>query len=137
MTIHTAARRLALFGALFVLTGCGAQPTTAPTEISLRKLASYYGMFISTHKGQAPANETELRGFIVGKTPDADLDGLFRSARDGQPYVVVYLGKAKVAPSSVIAYEKDGQAGKRFVAFGATEVRELDEAELKKALDVR
>ena len=121
----------------FATAGCGGQPATAPTEISLRKLASYYGMFISSHKGTAPANESELRGFIKDKAVDDDLESLFRSSRDGQPYVVVYFGTKKVSPSTVIAYEKDGQAGKRFVAFSTTVVRELDEAEFKLAMEKR
>src|SRR6187401_2527467 len=83
-----------------VTAGCGGQSATAPTEISLRKLASYYGMFISFHKGTAPANDAELRAFIKEKAADADLDGLFRSARDGQPYVVTYFGAKKVSPNS-------------------------------------
>jgi hypothetical protein len=117
--------------------GCGGNPPTAPTEISLRKLASYYGMFISTHKDVAPGNETQLREFIKSKSADADLDSLFQSARDGQPYVVVYLGAAKRTPDRVIAYEKDGVSGKRFVAFGTTAVRELDDAEFQLALEKR
>jgi len=117
--------------------GCGGQPATAPTVISLRKLASYYGMFTSSHKGTAPANEGELRAFIKEKAADADLDGLFRSARDGQPYVVTYFGATKVLPSTVIAYEKEGQAGRRFVAYSTTDVRELDEPEFKLAVDKR
>ena len=123
--------------AAMVTAGCGGQPATAPTEISLRKMASYYGMFMSSHKGTAPANEGELRAFIKEKAADADLDGLFRSVRDGQPYVVTYFGAKKVSLSSVIAYEKEGQAGKRFVAYSTTVVRELDEAEFKLAVDKR
>jgi hypothetical protein len=122
--------------AVFAIAGCGG-PQTAPTEISLRKLASYYGMYISSHKGAAPANEKELRGFISAKDGDADLESLFRSARDGQPYVVIYHGTAKTMPSTVIAHEKEGQAGKRFVAFSTTEVRELDEATFKQAIEKR
>jgi hypothetical protein len=121
--------------ATVALVGCGGQPATAPTEISLRKLATYYGMFIS--KGKAPANEGELRAFIKEKAADADLDDLFRSVRDAQPYVVIYFGSKKVSPSSVIAYEKEGQAGKRFVAYSTTVVRELDDAEFKLAVDKR
>jgi hypothetical protein len=119
------------------IAGCGGQPATAPTEISLRKLASYYGMFMSSHKGTAPANEAELRTFIKEKAADADLDELFRSVRDRQPYIVIYFGPKKVLPSSVIAYEKEGQAGKRFVAYSTTAVRELDDAEFKLAVDKR
>ncbi len=122
----------------FALGGCGGGgQSTAPTEISLRKLASYYGMYISTHKGSTPTSEAELRGFIKTKAPDADIDELFRSTRDNQPYVVYYLGNAKIAPDRVIAHEKDGSGGKRFVAFSTTAVRELDDAEFKTALDKR
>jgi hypothetical protein len=121
----------------FAVAGCGGQPQTAPTEISLRKLATYYGMFVSSHKGTAPANEKELRGFITEKAADADLESYFRSSRDGQPYVVIYLGTARAAPGTVIAYEKEGQGGKRFVAFSTTEVRELDESAFKQLLEKR
>ena len=84
-----------------------------------------------------PASEKELRGFITEKAADADLEALFRSSRDGQPYVVVYLGKSKASPGTVIAYEKNGQGGKRFVAFSTTEVRELDDAAFKQSLEKR
>ena len=119
------------------LLGCGGGSETAPAEISLRRLAKYYGTFTTIHKGVAPANEKEFQAFIKSKDAEADFDKLFRSDRDGQPYVVFYLGAAKISPDRVIAHEKDGAGGKRFVAFSTTAVRELDEAEFKQAIDKR
>ena len=119
------------------LMGCGGGSQTAPTKTSLQKLAMYYGTYITAHKGAAPANEAQLQAFIKEKAADDDLEKLFRSERDGQAYVVFYLGATKVASDRVIAHEKDGLAGKRFVAFSTTAVRELDEAEFKQALEKR
>jgi hypothetical protein len=128
---------IAGFAAAIGCAGCGSDNTAPPTEISLRKLASFYGRYISTHKGSGPKNEAELRAFIKEQSPEIDIDDLFRSARDGQRYVVVYLGAAQAAPGTVVAYEKEGKSGKRFVAFSTTEVRELDDDGLKQALAKR
>ena len=111
--------------------GCSKTPTISPTERSLRRLASYYGMYVTVHRGSAPTTETELRAFIAKNAPGAGIDEYFRSERDGQPYVVRYSSAAR--PSDVIAYESEGLNGRRFVALATTEVREMDESTFQAA----
>ncbi len=124
---------------IFVLglagSGCGSRtsPSTPPTELSLRKLATYYGMYVSAHKGQSPASEAVLKKFIAEKAADINQDDLFLSHRDREPYVVRYQVKLG-GGNPVIAHEKTGHGGKKFVAFSTTEVRELDAAEFDAAV---
>ena len=113
--------------------GCGGDPPRrSPTEVSLSQLASYYGRYVSAHEGKGPATEAQLRAFIADKSPAADVDSLFRSKRDGQAYVIVYSSSAK--PGDVIAYEREGRDGRRFVALSTTEVREMDEPTFRMAI---
>jgi hypothetical protein len=132
---------LVCLAVLLVCGGCGGtQSASHETETSnLKPLAIYYGRYIAQHRGQPPANEAEFKAFL-SKIPAADLqafnvasaDDLLVSNRDGQPYVVIYgppTGPAE-GPGKfpVIAYEKTGVGGKRYVASSIGGVEEVDEA---------
>ena len=80
-----------------------------------------------------PKSETDILGV-------EDVDRAFVSPRDGQPYVIVPTRGAgrggKGGPATrVIAYEKTGVNGKRFVLMprGYT-VMEMDEAQFREAV---
>lgn len=121
------------------LFGCGSKrENVAQIQSNLRPLAMFYGQF-QGRNGRAPASEVEFKAYLRALPPAdlttwgaTDVDGLFVSSRDGQPYVVLYGDAAKKAPgpadSRVIAYEKTGVGGKRFVATVLGSVEEVDEA---------
>ncbi len=93
------------------------------------------------HRGESPANEAGFKHFIQSLPPEqlaamkaTDADKLFTSARDHEPYVIVY-GKPNGPPgpagAPVIAYEHTGIEGKRFVASSMGAVEEVDEAHFR------
>jgi hypothetical protein len=112
-----------------LLAGCGRSEQAKSRELeasNLKPLGIFYGRFIGQHGGQPPANEAEFRAFVKSLGKDelatfgiSDADRLFISPRDGKPYVILYgpvSGPPGPAGSPVVAYEQEGQWGKRFVA---------------------
>ena len=115
-----------------LLAGCARTPPPSENEIAFRKLAAQYGQFVARNKGQTPPNEKALKDFIkqnAGVAPE-EVDKMFISSRDNQPYVIIY-GQKMGAPggntSQVIAYEQTGVSGKRMVALATTQIEEVDE----------
>lgn len=137
-------RALACALLMVSVVGCtGSQTASQETEqSSLKPLAVYYGRFQARNQGRPPANEQEFREFL-SKIPAEDLQGfgissvdeLLTSSRDKQPYVVEYGGtnNPPLGPGGapVIAYEKEGVGGKRFVGSSLGGVEEVDEARFK------
>ena len=129
---------------LVLLIGCGGTQTASKRteESSLKPLSIMYGRYIAQNRGQPPANEEAFKKFLstVGseelKSVGVEsIDKLLVSSRDGQPYVVIYgpaTGPAQ-GPGGrpIIAYEKTGVGGKRFVASDLGGVEEVDEAKFK------
>lgn len=124
------------------LMGCGGGHGSAAQESSnLKPLALLYGQYIGRHRGQPPPNESEFKQFIqkdgatlLATFAIADVDELFVSSRDQQPYVVLYgptSGPPGPAGQPVIAYERDGVGGKRFVASSLGAVEEVDESKFR------
>jgi hypothetical protein len=126
-----------LCAACMSVAGCTGT-TEQPAEVkNLQVLASLYGRYVAKNRGQPPADEAALRKFIPTLSADeqvamgvdaANLDKLFISPRDGQPYIVRYKGHAG---GDIVAYERVGKNGKRMVAHSNTQVEEVDEATLK------
>jgi hypothetical protein len=127
-----------------VFAGCGRSETgSQETEGSpLKPLGIHYGRFIGQHRGQPPKDEAEFKAYLATVSADelkqfkvASVDELFVSKRDGQPHVVVYGTTTNPAigqgGAPVIAYEKQGVGGKRYVATSMGAVEEVDEARFK------
>jgi hypothetical protein len=127
------------------LIGCGSRlPTDTAEGKNLRALAIFYGRFIGSHKGRSPANEAEFKKFILslpaperealGVADPNNIDTLFTSPRDGQPYVIRYKQSSSGlvgGQATVFAYEKTGKNGKRYVATSVGNVEEVDEQRFK------
>ncbi|MCS7045719.1 MAG: hypothetical protein NZO58_05140 [Gemmataceae bacterium] len=118
---------------LLLLVGCGSGPSPAATSAEhLRQLARLCGNYASVHKGKMPTDVDELKKFA--KTFDksgADTDSFFVSPRDNEPYVLklnVTMSMPGIGKKMLLAYEKTGVGGKRFVAYNTVEVEEVDEA---------
>jgi len=109
--------------------GCG-RSSNGPgdvTEKQLDRLGLWYGMYVSQSKGKPPKTADQVRNFGQERISAEDLsalgvkdvDELFVSPRDGQPYVMVQY--ARVPPPSpeptVVFYEQTGQAGLRRVTL--------------------
>lgn len=131
---------------LFFSTGGCSDPgrsNQAEESSSLKPLAAFYGKFVNQHGGKTPRSEAEFKAFL--KEPKnaeslrlefqvADVDAMFISPRDQQPYVVIY-GAMPDLPgpggAPVVAHEKTGVEGKRFVASALGAVEEVDEARFR------
>lgn len=132
---------VALVAAAMLAAGCSQQMQSKKQQESrLKPLALLYGQYMAQHRGQPPASEAEFKKFVESQkafltqfgVPDPAT--LFISERDGQPYVVIYgkpTGPAVLAGQPVIAYEKVGVGGRRFVASQLGAVEEVDEARFK------
>lgn len=121
--------------------GCAPQTQSKKQQESrLKPLSLLYGQYMGQHRGQPPKNEEEFKNFVqaqksfLNQFGITDAATLFISERDGQPYVVIYgqpKGPAALSGQPVIAYEKVGVEGKRFVASQLGAVEEVDEARFK------
>ena len=130
--------------AVWLAAGCGGRTESEEREQShLKPLAILYGQFVGEHQGRPPKDEQEFKQYVRSQSPEvlasfgiSDADTVFISSRDGQPYVVRYGNAAKTGPPGpggqpVIAYERTGVSGKRFVASSIGAVEEVDEARFK------
>ncbi len=125
-----------------ICSGCGGDPGgVAQQESNLKKLSLFFGQYQGQHRGAWAPDEKSLKEFIKSQElmlkshQITDVDGLFISERDHQPYVILF-GSQDGAPlgpggSPVVAYEKVGVAGKRFVASSLGAVEEVDEQRLR------
>jgi hypothetical protein len=130
---------------LITLAGCsGPQNASKPLEeSSIKPLAMYYGRSRSQNMGQPPADEQAFRKYLATMSAEdlkkdfnvGSIDELFISKRDNQPYVIMYgtNNNPPTGPGSqpVVAYEKTGVGGKRYVATELGGVEEVDEARFK------
>lgn len=95
-------------------------------------LASLYGGYIASANGKAPPDEATFKDYIRkhGKAAlDAQgigVDDLFVSLRDQEPLVVLYGDSGrKASANQIVAHEKTGRGGKRYVAFTTGSVVEV------------
>lgn len=130
---------------VFLTGGCSdpGRPNQAEESSSLKPLATFYGKFVNQHGGKAPGSEAEFKAFL--KEPKnaeslrlefqvADIDAMFVSPRDNQPYVVTYgtlAGPPGPGGAPVVAHEKTGVEGRRFVASALGAVEDVDEARFR------
>jgi len=132
-------RSMPVVGSAMLIFAIGCTPTQAPVEQTrLSKLAVFYGKYISQNKGQTPPGEKELKAFIQKNDNTVNLDELFTSPRDKEPYVVRYkLGMAAPGAAMVTAHEKTGVDGKKMISLATGEVRTVDDTELQKLLGAK
>jgi hypothetical protein len=130
---------------LFLSGGCSGpgRSNQAEESSSLKPLATFYGKFVNQHRGNPPGSEAEFKAFL--KEPKnaeslrlefqvADVDAMFVSPRDHQPYAVIYGSLPRLpgpGGAPVVAHEKTGIEGKRFVASALGAVEEVDETKFR------
>lgn len=130
--------KLALMILVLLPVGCSRKvPTLADVnDTNIKKLRGAYGLFLFQHDLQAPESEEELKAYLrtdagakvklerMGMTLD-DIDSIFISERDGQPFKVRY-GLNGLGDHAAV-FEAVGIDGKRQVALAIP--REFDDAE--------
>jgi len=130
--------------ACVAITGCGGGRKVPEEENRLTKLARLYGRSQSKFRGPPPSVDA-LKEFARSLDADglksiglesSDLDQIFVSSRDNEPFVYRKPAKGVGMPgpgasSEVVFYEKTGKNGKRYVAYVTAKVEEVDEAKFK------
>ena len=113
-------------GMAFML-GCGRNPPGAAyNKTNVRRLRTAYNIYTRLNDMKGPASEQDFKEFLktdltakirlerIGITLD-EIDEIFNSERDGQPFRVRY-GLNGTANHAVV-FEAEGVGGKRYVAF--------------------
>jgi len=139
----TACLRRSLF-LLFALAatvspGCSNRGGADSQDSNLRVLVALYNRFMQNSGGQPPKNKEQFVNFIrdkgqrileLGKIKD--VNSIFVSQRDHQPYLLLYGKQAlRQRTAGLVACEQVGAAGKRLVGYSQGSVEELDESRFK------
>jgi hypothetical protein len=135
-----------LLAAALLLAVCCGQPgcrsggePEPEAKVRLNRLLRLYQAYVEKNR-KGPPNEQALRAFgqkLSAQERDEfligdDLDGIFTSPRDQQPFVVRYNLKLEPGgPTRTVAWEAVGKDGKRFVALSTLYVEEYDEETFK------
>ena len=129
---------------------------------NLRNLTKLLGRFSARNQGRMPKDEQEFKTFVremPGEQLSAlgvrDVEKIFVSSRDGEPYVIRYgqnsspmggalpRGKEIVinpklpgggVSQPVVAHEKTGVKGQRYVVFGMGQVELVDEGRFQQLI---
>jgi hypothetical protein len=108
---------------------------------NIERLANLYFTYQSQHDWHGPADEAEFKSFLRGYNPHKltrigvdpnDIEKLFISERDGQPFKIRYgvVGSA-MGSSAPVIFESTGDGKGRLVGFLDMQQREVDESEYK------
>jgi hypothetical protein len=131
--------------------GCGgpdlADRVGAMNDSNIKRVANLY-MAYQFRKGmKGPADEAAFKNFIQSEMAPRKLElmrvdrnnveGLFKSERDGEPFRVRYGLSGGPSTVLAVAFEQTGQDGKRLVAFTDGSVEEVDGARYSQLLEDR
>lgn len=129
------------------LSGCGrdgtANAVAAMNDTNLKRLANLYAAHQNLQGGKGPKGEAEFKGYIRGFDPTKlgmmgvdpnNVDAVFTSDRDGQPFKVRYGVGGGRGSSDAVVFEAAGKDGLRQVGFTDGKVQEVGDAEYKTLL---
>jgi hypothetical protein len=143
---YSSVRSAVCIGSLLVglVTGCsnGNNPESALANVNgtnIQRLANLYITFQSENDWRGPADESEFKTFLRSYNPaklerigidPSNIDALFISERDGQPFVIRYGVQGSVMGSSEpVVFEAIGDGSTRLVGFLNMTQREVDATE--------
>jgi len=124
---------------LAIVAGCGSPGAKQASDVKSSRL--YWLMKVRTHalsQGQTLNSQDDYKRYIRNLDPEgrdaimkgtgiSNVDELFVSERDGQPYVFFYGRRPASVAADLVAYERTGVDGERYVGFGLGVVEEVDE----------
>jgi hypothetical protein len=129
--------------ALAAVPGCGSNDLDSPTANRLRGLARVYLDYAVPRNGKGPDSEQAFKKHVRA-LPDfvlrtngvdpADIEAVFASERDREPFVVRYgitIGSISGTSAAALAHEKTGRNGKRLIVFANAKVELADDARLR------
>ncbi len=111
--------------------GCGSGDSASsnPNGSNIAKLARLYSLVYNSSRGVPPADEQAFRTFVDGLPKedfDGNLDKLFVSDRDGQPYVMYYGKDIKQGPyGMIVGHEATGVDGRYLLCYADGMVEEV------------
>lgn len=135
-----------IFLCLLVLSGCGANELDSPTAKKLKHLGMLYLEFAVGRYGEGPKNEKEFKKFMAAVSEQSidamglkrsDLESLFTSERDSEPFEIVYdlkINKIGGDEAPMVAYERTGKNGKKLVGFANGKVQLVTDDRLQQLL---
>ncbi len=109
----------------------------SPTEVNLLKVSTIYRIFKENNGGKAPPSMDDLRAWAkknpakLASLQIQDVDRVFVSPRDQQPFVLVPL---PLGIGPVLAHEKSGAGGKVFMVSTVGSLAEVSEAQVSSAV---
>jgi hypothetical protein len=131
---------------LAALSGCTnhvASDVAAMNSSNIQRVGNLYAAFQNYHEGRGPKDEAEFKGFVksfdsrklamMGVDPN-NVDSLFTSERDGQPFKLRYKVNGGRGSVDAVVFEQTGEAGKRQVAFTGGTVEDEDNAAYQQLL---
>jgi hypothetical protein len=132
---------LLLVTCLFAIGSLGCAPKPESTEVEpirdLNHIQRAYGIMVSGHN-RPPRDMAEVRKILdelhVGDlNPQAD--EVLVSSRDGEPYVIIMNANLGMADGrdEILAYEKTGVEGNRYVLLMSRDVRQISDDEFRRA----
>jgi hypothetical protein len=107
-------------------------------RVHLQTIAAAYE-FAVQRNGRPPQNLDELRPFLQDRQQPGKTLDVLRSPNDGENYVIIWgvdyreLATQVPNPYVVLAYEKSGKAGKRYVLVRPNFVTVMTDAEFRTA----
>jgi hypothetical protein len=130
------ASRIALFAIIVLgLDGCAksTRRTEDPDTTNLRRL---YQAFVMSddRRNRGPKDMAELKHWLGELGEKITPDEMLISRRDGQPFVIFFGNRIRAeGGDTVLAYEKEGKEGKRFVLTLGGNVKSMTDEEFAKA----
>jgi hypothetical protein len=133
---------LMLACAVAVVAGCVHESAdsrvAAMNDSNIRRLANLYNAFQVRKGMKGPKDEAEFKHFIQQEySPEKlqrmqvdpqNVDALFTSERDGEPFVIRYGVSGGLSTVDPVVFEQKGVGGKRQVAFTGGTVEEVDDS---------
>ena len=144
--------RVTIFFLLLCVMGCGggqvAERIAEMNSTPIRRLLTSYVYFQGKHGFKGPRNEKELKDFIANDRykkgfdrvgiDTSNVDALFISDRDGQPFKVKYgISSSPMGFKDAVVFESEGVDGEVMVAFGGAKVEVMSFEESEKLFKSR
>lgn len=115
--------------------GCSSRsgPQEEPAAFRLRKIGQAYELAADL-RNRPPRKVDELERMFKELGETGDPAELLRSPRDGQPYVIIFGAPFDADDrATLLAYEKNGAEGTRYVLTLAREVKLMKNEEFARA----
>lgn len=135
---------------LTVAVGCSQDQQAASIVASknssnIQRLANLYRSYQLRHGSQGPKDEATFKDYIQHAMPAHrlemmqvdvnNIEGLFISERDGQPFQVRYGVGGGMDWITAVVFEQQGKSAKKQVAFTDGSVAEVDDSHFRQLLD--